>query len=321
MNHFSYKYWIPLIYYSLAALAMVIAPAQLSGGIPRRLFRPALTVPALLVLATVGYGFPSWRGVRKDLDRIVLTVPLEQRTADVLGTRCTHVIGSYREVWVSVFHANLILHERGEKRIVWGITGRCLNTWDLWGRMAPEDVRVAILKEPEVPCAEAQVYQALFPPLIAVEQRPTLTVMKASQTLCSFHPSAASRAAPLELAWHSGFFCEEGEPQCPHRWCAGRGKLTIFNPSALPRNVVLDMHALTSSAQHASLYLRGELIEQTFPINERQGHICTPLRIPPGRHTLIFESDARWWFSPEIHIFSFRVINFRLLDKEVCSCR
>jgi hypothetical protein len=189
MNEFHCRYWLPsvfLVHASLAVLATGLVAALLQGR-SRRLAALACTAALALGISWT-FGRPSLDRVRADLDHLPHNVPLAQRTADLLATRATHVAGPYAQVWVSVFHANLVLHERGEDRVIWGVTGRALATRDLWCRMPPQDVRLAVLPEVGEPDREAAAYrQGYFPPLTVVEQRATLALLRATQVV---QPSA-----------------------------------------------------------------------------------------------------------------------------------
>src|SRR5262249_18844691 len=133
-----------------------------------------------------------------------------QRTREILESRITHVVGSYGNVWVSVFHANLLLHERREDRIVWGVSGRCTSSWDLWGRMPPEDLRIAALTdhvsgEPELD-AGGYLHQ-FFPPVSLVEKRSTLWLLRAADEVAADWVAGGRPydGQPILQAWHSGF--------------------------------------------------------------------------------------------------------------------
>src|SRR5207248_2774890 len=130
-----------------------------------------LAAPMLLLAAASGYGLPSLRGVRDDLDRRLGT-----RTPDILAARCTHVAGNYWNVWPSVFHANLVLHERGERRVVWGVTLRSQPTHSLWEQMPREEICVGIPVGDTV--GEGWLNSYHFPRMVEVERRPTLRILR-----------------------------------------------------------------------------------------------------------------------------------------------
>ena len=101
-----------------------------------------VTVPLVGLAAFWGFGAPSLSRARADIDRT-----LGARTADVVGAGCTHVAGDFWTVWPMVFHANLVLYERGEPRVVWGVAHNSVATTDLWTRTPAGRMRVAVRPE------------------------------------------------------------------------------------------------------------------------------------------------------------------------------
>jgi len=81
--------------------------------------------------------FPS--GVRAILDKRFGTY-----TNDVLTSGCTHICGNSWIVWPAVFHVNMVLHEQGSRRRVWGITERSEPTQDKWRTIPMEQWKVAV---------------------------------------------------------------------------------------------------------------------------------------------------------------------------------
>jgi hypothetical protein len=125
-NAFHWRYLAPsAVLVHLAALSLLAEPlARL-----RRTARPVgVAALALLPAAAIAAGgLPSLAGVRADLDRAA-----GRLTADVLAARCDVVAGDYWSVWPAVFHATLVLRERGEARPVWGVTHRTNATVEQW---------------------------------------------------------------------------------------------------------------------------------------------------------------------------------------------
>jgi hypothetical protein len=120
----------------IQASSMLVLLACVAFGVrqclplsPRRWHhRVALGLGLLILLvAAVRHGPASPQRVRQ-----ALAGRLGTCTDDILASGCTHVIGSYWTVWPAVFHANLVLHERGSSRIIWGISHRSRPTRDLW---------------------------------------------------------------------------------------------------------------------------------------------------------------------------------------------
>ena len=119
-NDYAYRYLIPsILLLQSASAAVAVSPL---GAVLQRQARGTrwLTPAGMLGLwaaAIVGFGLPSLTGVRQDIDR-----QLGQRTAELLAANCTHIAGNYWDVWPAMFHANLVLHERGETRVLWGLS-------------------------------------------------------------------------------------------------------------------------------------------------------------------------------------------------------
>jgi hypothetical protein len=130
-----------------------------------------LLAPVFLLALHASYGVPSLAAFRADLDRTLGTY-----TADVLDAHCTHVAGDYWKVWPTVFHANLVLHERGQPNQVWGVTLRSSPTASRWQQLPLDQVRVA------VPVGDPQAENYLrcygFGPMLVAEKRATVWVLQ-----------------------------------------------------------------------------------------------------------------------------------------------
>jgi hypothetical protein len=127
INVYAPRYLIPSAILVQAALTMLVV-VPLWGTFDARV-RRLLTIaiaPLLLLAAATGYGLPSPGRVRTDLDRFGAL------TKDMLAAGCTHLAGDYWTVWPEVFHANLVLRERGEHRTLWGVTFRAQPPSVLW---------------------------------------------------------------------------------------------------------------------------------------------------------------------------------------------
>ena len=160
----------------LQAAAMVVAASPLCQALGRRALGVAsgLTAPLLVMAAAWGFGAPSLSGVRADLDRT-----LGGSSAAVIDEGCTHVVGDFWRVWPVVFHANLTLHDRGERRVVWGIAQNSESTSHLWKRVPPDRMRVAIHAD-DVRTAWGQLDRYGFPRFTTVAIRPGLAVVRPS---------------------------------------------------------------------------------------------------------------------------------------------
>jgi hypothetical protein len=173
LNNFDVRYLFPSLFVWQGALAVLtIGPcsAFLRGRLLRVLH--ALAVAALFLAVAQSYGWPGLARVRADLDKT-----LGDRTVDVLAGNCTHILGRYWQVWATVYHANLVLYERGENRRVWGVAERCAPTRWQWRPAADRELRVAVAVDGE-PQAGYFLAHYGFPALALVERRGTVWVFE-----------------------------------------------------------------------------------------------------------------------------------------------
>src|SRR5262249_25382614 len=130
----------------------------------------------LWAAAIVGFGLPSLAGVRQDIDR-----HLGQRTAELLAANCTYIAGNYWDVWPAMFHANLVLYERGETRVLWGLSGRSHITKALWSQIPLDKVRVGVPLHDTEADGYLKAYQ--FPAMVEVERHRTIVVLQPVSSL------------------------------------------------------------------------------------------------------------------------------------------
>jgi hypothetical protein len=178
-NAYSYRYLIPsLLLLQSASAAVAVSP--LAAVLQRQARVARWLTPAgmigLWAAAIVGFGLPSLTGVRQDVDR-----QLGQRTAELLAANCTHIAGSYWDVWPAMFHANLILYERGETRVLWGLSDRSLATKALWSHIPLDKVRVGVPLHDKEADGFLKTYQ--FPAMVEVERYQTIVVLQPTSSL------------------------------------------------------------------------------------------------------------------------------------------
>jgi hypothetical protein len=134
-NAFHWRYLAPsAVLVHLAAASLLAEPlARL-----RRTARPAAVAALALVplAALAASGPPSLARVRADLDEVA-----GRLTPDLLAARCDVLVGDYWTVWPAVWHAALVLRERGEARRVYGLTHRATPTARAWWDRRKEGVR------------------------------------------------------------------------------------------------------------------------------------------------------------------------------------
>jgi hypothetical protein len=140
INNYAPRYLLPSVFLLQAALAMLIVKPLGYRLLSGRYLRFTSPIAALLLLVGIaaGYGVPSLRGVRADIERF------NRLTPDVLATPCTFIAGDYWTVWPAVFHANLTLYERGEARTIWGVTLGGQPTSRLWWHVPQKERCVCI---------------------------------------------------------------------------------------------------------------------------------------------------------------------------------
>jgi len=130
-------------------------------------------VIVLAVAVILRFGPPSPRGVRGILDKRFGTC-----TNDVLTSGCTHICGDFWTVWPAIFHVNMVLHEQGSRRRVWGITNRSEPTQDRWRTIPMEEWKVAVpIKDPKNK-ADFWIKYFKLPPLEEIERLKTIRVCR-----------------------------------------------------------------------------------------------------------------------------------------------
>jgi hypothetical protein len=287
-NFFSARYWIPVVFFVHAALAILATAAPGAvWGLRSRVRAAAVLVLVLAVAAT--QGLPSRARARAEVDRIHQEgVTLTQRTAEVLHMRATHLVGNYWQVWASVFHANLVLHERGEDHTVWGVSFRSTPTQSFWRNMAPEDFRVAVLTNGRGPDPEADTFlSACFPPMEVVCRHESLWDLRARETvLLAGKPSSTTE--PVVASFYGGFY-----PSLPgFRGCGGYGKLNLTNPSAAPRTVTLHLSLAACGSRPCRLRIDSPFFEDEVALTATPVAYSRLVTLPPGRHVLQFRCNG-----------------------------
>jgi hypothetical protein len=297
-NRFNFKYWIPVVFFTETALAVVaLAPLAMLLSPRARRALCVLCAPLLLVLVTAKCGLPSRGRVRAALDQCAHGVPLATQTAEMLAGRTTHVVGTYGQVWMSVFHCNLVLYERGQDRHVWGVGGRCNPTWGMWGSMPPEDLRVAgLLDEPgAAPHLDVISYMNdYFPPMVVVAKGSGSWSYRPAYEM----PWPPSASGAVLASWHHGFygygfFDNIGELWYFGRWCGrSTGKLTLNNTADRPLPVTLSFQPRTGHLGPANLWIDSPLYHAQMPIYAFAPAHQANIVVPPGKHLVCFSCDA-----------------------------
>lgn len=176
-NLFHYRYAFPsLLFVQIAALLPAVAALETMCGHWLSRISLMLTLPILLSAAIATFGIPSLAEPRAALDRSIGT-----RTSDIIESQSTHVVGDYFEIWPTVLHANLVLHERGDRRIVWGVTHRCGPTLSHWSAMPRNEMRVAVpvnARHPDqIDLNEEPYVRMYFPDFTVFKRRETVWLL------------------------------------------------------------------------------------------------------------------------------------------------
>ena len=201
-NWSHWRYLAPsAVLLQLAAASLVAEPlARL-----RRAARPAgLAALALVPAAALASGTPSFARVRADLDAAT-----GRLTGALLAGRCDVVAGSYWTVWPAVWHAALVLHERGDGRRVYGVAHRATPTLGAWRDRGGVTVCRAA---GEKAYADRWLRELGLPPMRAARQVGNVEVLEPD-------PAGGDRAAAdAEIEW-------------PPRWWWGRSPVPAGAPS------------------------------------------------------------------------------------------
>lgn len=198
LHHFRFLV-VPALYTEMALLAVLAAAC--AGRWPHlvRRFHLPLGVAAITLAIGIGLGGPSLTRVRGDFAAQALAAvpngptnrePTQIRTDEVLSARCTHIAGDYWRVWPAVFRANLALYERGEQRVVWGLTLRSLPTSRFWKAVPRSKTRIAVFA-PDGDDGNQYLESFGFLPLAPSERRSSIVVLTPAE-LASAQPRSTS---------------------------------------------------------------------------------------------------------------------------------
>ena len=169
------RYLIPAII-ALGTACIALATAPLGDWAERHVRATRAALPATLFVAAIAaYGFPAVAGVRADIDRVGNKAGW---TDEIVAARCTHLAGTYWQVWPAVFYANLLLHERAEHRVLWGVTYRGGEARVRWSSMPRDRYRVCLA--PSDPEASTWMERFGLETLMPVSESSGLRVLSAS---------------------------------------------------------------------------------------------------------------------------------------------
>jgi hypothetical protein len=150
----------------------------LTAWIDRRFWRTTATAAALGLAIVTGltYGPPRPAQVRKTLDR-----RLGLLTPEVMNTGAAVVAGDYWTVWPAVFHANLTLADRPDRRAIYGFAFRSEATNDLWPR--PQGAPALVLVRHSEAGVLAADLASIGRRIVATESRGSFDILTVSDAL------------------------------------------------------------------------------------------------------------------------------------------
>jgi hypothetical protein len=127
--------YISLLLFSLALSIVIVA--VLDRFVRGNRWVGIVFTGVMFIAAAAIYGTPSIAKVHKDIDD-----KYGRLTPDILASGVELISGDYWMVWPAVFHADLILYERGEDRRIYGLSYRYQSTFSKW--LGEKSVCVAV---------------------------------------------------------------------------------------------------------------------------------------------------------------------------------
>lgn len=119
---------------------------------------------------------------------------------------------------------------------------------------------------------------------------------------------------PLLTVWQSGCSDVEGSADNYWRWCGSDGRFYIVNNSPQTKHATLEMSFATGGP--AKVQLSSVFFNEELSISQNNTGFTRSITIPPGRHAIEFECDARQILSPtDLRELFFRIHNFNLKDQ------
>ena len=96
------------------------------------------------------------------------------------------------------------------------------------------------------------------------------------------------------FSWENGFAANlEGPANDNWRWCTSRGDLSVINNVPQTRRVEVTMCCKADNEVGAHMRINGDLWSEELLIGAGSQPFTRTLTVPPGKHRLTFETDAR----------------------------
>jgi hypothetical protein len=159
VNKWSLRY-VSVELLTLGMLAPAVLLVLALENRPARWHRVANVLALLLLIPALAwtYGAPSVSRARASID------DLSGESEEVLASGANHLLGGYWRTWPTVFRADVLRWERGDRRPVWAIALRSGPTDPIWRPKSWAGVPIAILAGNEV-SAEDMRQIAVLPQL------------------------------------------------------------------------------------------------------------------------------------------------------------
>jgi phosphoglycerol transferase len=113
------------------------------------------------------------------------------------------------------------------------------------------------------------------------------------------------------FSWQNGFGGNlEGPANDNWRWCTTKGELFVLNNTPTTKRVEITMCCKADNEVAAHLQIDGELWKETLTIGAASQPFTRTLTVPPGKHKLTFDTDARIIPGIDPRNLVWRVTNF-----------
>ena len=117
--------------------------------------------------------------------------------------------------------------------------------------------------------------------------------------------------------WKGGFYNLEGTGENNWRWCSSKGILIITNSSPEKKKYVISATFFTGYPETADLRIESTLFKESLKINSSEYDFKKEITIPPGRHIVEFNCDAKRVDAPgDPRYMVFSIRNFHLVEGE-----
>jgi len=113
------------------------------------------------------------------------------------------------------------------------------------------------------------------------------------------------------FSWQNGFGGNlEGPANDNWRWCTTKGELFVLNNTPTTKRVEVTMCCKADNEVAARLQIDGELWKETLTIGASSQPFTRTLTVPPGKHKVTFDTDARVIPGIDPRMLVWRVTNF-----------